>query len=251
MRKYPVSIFLPVYNLNPSRLIRNVTAVHDFAKENYDTFEIVIVDDNSGKETKAAIAKVIKLKNIRVLDYTNGPSRRENLAVSFSQAQYGIVCFMDADLSTELKYTLNLTDKIDEGYEVVEGSRYKGIASSRERYRFVISKVYNFALRILFGSKIRDHTCGFKGFRKQAIVELVKELGYDTSRKRGWFWDAEMLIRARRRRYKVTEIPVRWTSDSQSTFSLSREYKMVPYLIEFWFSFNLGQRKQGVQGGSV
>lgn len=242
-RKYPVSVFLPVYNLHPSRLVKNVTAVHDFMKNNYDAFEIIIVDDNSNKETKTAIGEVRELKNVKVLHYTKGPSRRENLAASFSEAKYETLCFMDTDLPTELKHTLDLTDKVEEGYEIVGGSRYKGIAPKRKIYRFILSKVYNFVLRILFRSNIRDHNCGFKGFRKQAIMKLVKELGYDTSGKRGWFWDAEMLIRAERGRYKVLEIPVEWTGSAQSTFSILRESKVIPYLIRLWFSFNFGKGK--------
>jgi len=236
MRNYPVSIFLPIYNFNPGQLVSNVKIVHTFVSSEYHEFEVVLVDDTSGRETKEAIEKTASLKNVRTIRYDNGPSRRENLAASFLKAKYGIIAFMDIDLSTELKHLLELTDKINQGYDIVIGSRYKGITPERETYRLVLSKAYNFALWILFGSRMGDHTCGFKGFKKDAISNLIQELGYDYSGRRGWFWDAEMLIRAQKGNYRIIEIPVKWTRDAESTFYLGRESKLIPYLLSLWFS---------------
>ncbi|MEX0888123.1 MAG: glycosyltransferase, partial [Patescibacteria group bacterium] len=230
MRKGSVSIFIPVYNFNPEKLVKNIKEVGAFAQAHYREFEIVAVDDSSNRETAAALEKASKIGGVRVLRYENGPSRRENLAASFPQARFGTAVFMDVDLSTELKYLLELTDKIEEGNDLAIGSRYLGIPAVRGWRRLILSKFYNFTIRFLFGSKIHDHGCGFKAFRREAIENLLKELGYDRTGRRGWFWDAELLIRAQRGGYTVIEIPVRWVDDAKSTFSATGELGGILYL---------------------
>ena len=74
---------------------------------------------------------------------------------------------------------------------------------------------------------MHDFTCGFKAFRKEVIVGLVERLGYDRTGRRGWFWDAEMLIRTQREGLRISEIPVVWSAAQESTFSFRREMYFV------------------------
>lgn len=234
MRKYKVSVFLPVYNFEPTELVNNVKIILSFLKKNYRKFEIIIINDTSNKETTEAINAATKLGNVAAIHYYNGPSRRENLTASFQKAKFDIICFMDIDLSTEISFLVRLTDKIYEGYDIAIGSRHKGVRAKREAYRKIISTSYNLFLRLMFGSKILDHNCGFKAFKKNSILKLVKKMGYDNSFSRGWFWDAEMIILAQEFNFKIVEIAVAWKRDEQTTFSLSREIKIIPYMVMFW-----------------
>ena len=235
MRNYAVSILLPVYNFDPFHLKNNVKIIQDFARATYQKSEILIIDDTNNEETRMAIRDVLGLGDIRTVRYENGPSRRENLAASFKEARYGIPCFMDIDLATKLEQLTELTDKIYQGYDVAIGSRNLGVRPEREYFRFIISKIYNFGLRILFGSQVHDHTCGFKAFKKSSILRIVEEMGYDTTATRGWFWDAEMIIRATHHHFRIAEMPVEWKADKESTFSFKREVKIILYMIPFWF----------------
>ena len=232
--KTSLSLFIPIYNFTPELVLRNVKTIRNFLEKHYGGFEIVLVDDASRAETKHAIEEAARLEHVRVMRYENGPSRRENLAASFPSAKYDILAFMDVDLSTDISFLPSLTDAARGTYDIAIGSRHSGIEARREWSRFVISKIYNFGVRSLFSSRIYDHTCGCKAFKKGAIVSLVQELGYDRGKRRGWFWDAEMLVRAARTGMKIAEIPVAWASDCESTFSFSREAKVIPYMISFW-----------------
>ena len=62
-------------------------------------------------------------------------------------------------------------------------------------------------LRAVLGSKVRDHQCGFKAFRREPLLKLLDEVEAGH-----WFWDTELLVRAQRRGYRVKEIPVLWRS---------------------------------------
>jgi hypothetical protein len=85
----------------------------------------------------------------------------------------------------------------------------------------------------LLRSRILDHQCGFKAFKRDVFHSLAVSAGYDGSHKRGWFWDAEILIRAQREGYKIREVPVRWTAAKKSSFNFTRELKVIPYMLSF------------------
>ncbi|MEW6062909.1 MAG: glycosyltransferase [Nanoarchaeota archaeon] len=224
-----ISLFLPVYN-EEGILENNVRKVYNSLKNIKERFEIFIIDDSSSDRTSEVGERLSKIKDIKYLKYNNGPSRRENLAVSFRKARGDTIVFMDTDLAVDLGALPNLVKNVHK-YDIVIGSRYvKGAEVKRTYFRLLLSKFYNAFVRIYFGSRIKDHQCGFKAFKKKVILTIARKLGYDKSFRRGWFWDAEMLILAQKIGYKVLEIPIKWRYGEKSTFNLKRELKMLFYI---------------------
>lgn len=103
--------------------------------------------------------------------------------------------------------------------------------------------MYNICIRFLFRTHIHDHLCGFKAFKKDVILKLVDEMGYDKSLTRGIFWDTELLIRARRHGYKIKEIPIWWSERKKSALYFKRELKTIGYI--FKFIIKLSKEKNG------
>jgi len=225
-----VSILVPMYN-EEKIVEQTALQVWQALRGLHIEFELILMDDNSQDDTFAIASRLAKQhKEIKVIRFSKGPSRRENLGVAMTKASGSIVGFVDADLATDLAHLRELIDAIKiEGYDVAIGSRYKGITAERSRYRLLISKLYNRAIRWYFGSIVLDHQCDFKCFKKKVVLELVDEMGYDKEFKRGWFWDAELLIRAQRKGLKIKEFPVRWQASKQSSFHPGREARMLPY----------------------
>ncbi len=225
-----LSLFIPVYN--GERILEvNISRVYNFLKKNKYDFEIIIVDDNSNDNTLEISKKLSKkYKEIRYLYYNNGPSRRENLGKSFYQSKGNIIFFMDLDLSVDLIYFNELINKIKEN-DIVIGSRYQGIKAERSIERLLISKIYNLIMKIIFNSKIQDHQCGFKIFKKEKMLEILDYMGYDKTYQRGWFWDVELLVRAQNKLFKIKEIPVKWKGDMESTFNIKRELRILKYIL--------------------
>ncbi|MFH1182134.1 MAG: glycosyltransferase [Candidatus Woesearchaeota archaeon] len=227
-----LSIFLPVYN-EEDILMKNTLAVYDEAKKLRLPFEIIICDDSSKDRTNQICLQLAKeFKEISFIKYENGPSRRENLALAMKGAKGEIVFYSDIDLSVNPKYMPELIAKLNEGFDIATGSRYAAKTRVERRFfRKAISYAYNLFMRIYFCSKVKDHQCGFKAFRKEILLELIKELGYDSKFRRGWFWDAELLLRAQRKRLKIAEVPVNWQGDMKSSFRIKRELRMLPYVL--------------------
>jgi len=231
-----LSVFIPVYN-EESRLEDNIIKLYRILNQLKYSFEIFIIDDNSSDSTPAISNKLRKkYDSIKFIRYEKGPSRRENLARSFPLSKGDVIVFMDADMATDLNFLAPLIKGIYDGNDIVIASRYmKESKSNRRLNRYLISKTYNNFLKILFNSKIRDHQCGFKAFRRPVALSIVKSMGYDKSFTRGWFWDAEFMIRAQRENLKILEIPVFWDESNKSTFNFFREIKMIPHILNIRF----------------
>lgn len=233
-----VSLFIPVYNA--ARLIRQDI------KKSYAAllrlgagFEIIVVDDNSTDvsyrfQRVINKAKRVTGKQIKYISYNTGPSRRENLAKSFYLAKYEIIGFIDVDFSCDISYFLKAVKLlIDKSADMVIGSRYiKGAKVRRRPVRRILSFFYNFVIKILFNSTIQDHQCGLKVFRKSAIFPILDKMGYDEKYVRGWFWDAELLIRAQKAGLKIIEMPVEWHFSDSSTFNFKRELRCLSAILK-------------------
>lgn len=233
-KKYKISILVPVYNDDDiiEEIIENIDSILNKLPFEYSIF---IVNDGSGNKQREAAGLIQKkYSKVSLLDYEEGPTRRENLAQSFKKTPGDIIIFVDADLSSSLNSLPILINEIALGYDIVTGSRYiAGSSIKRKTFRLVASILYNNFIKLIFKTNIHDHMCGFKAFRREVILKLVEEMGYDRSLKRGIFWDTEMLIRAMRNGYKIKEIPIIWLERNKSALRFNREIKAIPYIIKF------------------
>ncbi len=69
----------------------------------------------------------------------------------------------------------------------------------------------------MLGSKLRDHQCGFKAFKREPLMELLGEVEATH-----WFWDTEVMVRGYRHGYKIKEIAVEWKSGEEQKLTCLR-----------------------------
>lgn len=226
-----VAIFLPVFN-EEEIIEKNVATIIEACQKPPYQYSLYLIDDGSTDRTSDRCQEACRRYSpqVKYFRYENGPSRRENVAQSFSLAKEEIIVMMDIDLPVNLKYFPALLQPLTEGYDIVSGSRYAGIKPQRELSRLVISRGYNFFMQTYFKSVVNDHQCGFRAFKKEKLLPLVAALGYDASLTRGWFWDAELFLRAQQAQYRIKEIPVEWTTRKKSSFQWKRELQMLRYI---------------------
>lgn len=146
-----------------------------------------------------------------------------------------IVGFMDCDLSTDLSDFKNLAFN-SASYDIVTGSRYLVSSKLKRSFgRLVISQLFNYGMRFLFKSKIRDHECGFKLWKTDVLQKLVTYTGHGPNKRdRRMFWDTEMWIYAQRLNYKILEIPVTWNAGAKSALRFKSELSMLKYIFKLW-----------------
>lgn len=196
------------------------------------SFELIVCDDASTDRSSDLLAQ-LRDPELRVVRFARGPSRRENLALAMREARGEVVVYMDMDLSSGLERLEDLVNAVrDGGADIAVGSRrLPGSETRRSVRRRLFSLAYNSTIRILFASQVRDHQCGFKAMRRETLFRLLDLLGYDRTFRRGWFWDAELLIRAQNLGLRVEEIPVHWTEAAKSSFRLRQEIRVAVYML--------------------
>ena len=119
-----------------------------------------------------------------------GRGRALRAAWSVSDAQ--VVCYMDVDLSTDLRGLLPLVAPLLSGHsDLAIGTRLAhGARVVRGPKREVISRAYNGLLRTVLRARFTDAQCGFKAVRADLVPDLLPEVHDD-----GWFFDTELLVR--------------------------------------------------------
>jgi glycosyltransferase involved in cell wall biosynthesis len=230
-----VSVVFPAYNeveyLEPA--VEKITkTLGEFAR----SYEIIIAEDGS-KDGTAECAEALAQRYLYV-KHIHGEKRLGRgtaLNNAFRQSSGRVLVYMDLDLATDLKYLKPLVDALRvEGYDFATGSRMLPESKvERSLSRSISSKSYNFLVRYMLGSKLRDHQCGFKAFKREPTLQLIEEVGA-----RHWFWDTEILVRAARKGYKIKEIPVEWKSGRKTKVNLFKDsYNMGKQVFKLWWKF--------------
>lgn len=182
-------------------------------------FRVAVVENGSSDATPAiadrlAAASGGEVAAIHVAEKGRGRALRR----AFSASQAALVGYMDADLSTHLAALPEATRRLREGAQLVIGSRLlPGSHTRRQLRREVLSRVYNRLARGVFGTRLRDHQCGFKFLTREAAARLVPLTRDDL-----WFFDTELLVLADRMGLRIDEIPVDWIEDLGSTVRVLR-----------------------------
>jgi|Deesub1362A_J573_1020465.scaffolds.fasta_scaffold07685_2 hypothetical protein len=212
-----LSIILPAYNEE-----KNIGKAIEDTKKKLEEFgidyEIIVAEDGSEDRTyEIAMSYSQRDERIRVLHYPERLGRGEALKRAFKTARGEILLYMDVDLATDLSHISDVIKLMEEGYDIVVGSRKTSLAKRSLPRRF-LSWCYNFWVRMLLKSKIKDHQCGFKAFRKESTIILLDEV-----KDNGWFWDTEILVRAQYRELKIAEIPVIWREKGDTKVKFFRD----------------------------
>jgi glycosyltransferase involved in cell wall biosynthesis len=228
-----VSIVFPAYNEADAleAAVEKVTrALNEFAR----SYEIIIAEDGSTDGTdKLADALAMKYSFIKHIHEEKRLGRGTALKNAFKKSSGEVLVYMDLDLATDLKHLKPLVDKIEyEDYDFAIGSRMLSESKvERSRTRQITSKSYNFLVRAMLGSKVKDHQCGFKAFRREPLMQLLDEVTA-----RHWFWDTEILVRAFRKGYKIKEIPVEWKGGRETKVRLLKDsFNMGWQVIKLWW----------------
>jgi glycosyltransferase involved in cell wall biosynthesis len=227
-----LSIIIPAHN--EEKVIKStiMRVAKDLRGRN---FEIVIVNDNSSDGTAKIIDSLARrMKNVRpvhkLADEPGPKGMGSALIMGFSKARGDVLIPFMGDLSDDPKDILKMEKKIEEGYDVVVGSRFmKG--GSTENYpsmKMVANRAWNNIFAFLFGMKVKDISNAFKAYRA-FVIKKVKP------RSKGFDITAEIVLKARIAGFKISEVPVSWSERKKSqgvskfgSFSLKFVFTKLP-----------------------
>ena len=198
-------IVTPTYN-ERENLPRFVAAVRGAAPE----ADVLIVDDNSPDGT-GQIADDLAAKDpqVRVLHRAGKLGLGTAYASAFAQGHrdgYDRFFEMDADLSHDVRYLPAFFNALDDGADVVIGSRNipGGGVEGWGPGRHFLSKGGSVYSRTILGLRVRDLTSGYKAYTRRAI----EAIDLPNLSSNGYSFQIETTYRALRAGFRVVEIPI-------------------------------------------
>jgi glycosyltransferase involved in cell wall biosynthesis len=163
-----LTILIPVYNEEESinELYSRISAV---MKKNSYKYELIWVDDGSTDKTLAEIIKTAKDRNVRYISFQKNYGKSAAFMAGFEMAEGDYLVTMDGDLQDEPAEIPNLIKKLEEGYDLVSGWKFK---RKDPLDKTIPSRIFNAVLRSSSGVKIHDFNCGLKIYRKSVYKKI-------------------------------------------------------------------------------
>jgi glycosyltransferase involved in cell wall biosynthesis len=208
-----VEIVVPVYN-EAAALEQSVRRLHRFLSDGFPFSWRIVIADNASVDATPEIARglALRLPGVRQLRLDQ-KGRGRALRAAWSASPAKVVCYMDVDLSTDLRGLLPLVAPLMSGHsDLAIGTRLAHSSRVvRGPKREIISRGYNRLLHVALRARFSDAQCGFKAVRRDALESLLGEV-----QDNGWFFDTELLVLAQRRGLRIHEVPVDWVDDPDS-----------------------------------
>jgi dolichol-phosphate mannosyltransferase len=212
-------VVTPTYN-EKENLVRFVGLLRGAFPE----ADVLVVDDNSPDGT-GQIAEDLAAKDpkVRVLHRPSKQGLGTAYVTAFSQGLaegYDRFFEMDADLSHDVRYLPDFVRALDDGYDVVIGSRNVpgGGVEGWGPGRHVMSKGGSLYSRAILGLTVRDLTSGYKAYTRRAL-EAISLGSIDSG---GYSFQIEMTYRAVRRGMTVKEVPIIFADRTLGRSKMSR-----------------------------
>lgn len=211
-----LSVIIPAYNEEPNFKKATIDQVPKYlAKQNY-SWEILIVDDGSEDETAKLAEEFAKNhKNIRVIKNPH-EGKAETVKTGVREAKGKLILFTDFDQATPISEIEKLLPYFPK-YDIVIGSRQlPGARREKEPiYRHLMGLGFNLVVQAIAVRGIWDTQAGFKCFKSEVAKELFEKLKvYGVGKKvKGALvtaFDVELLFLAKKRGYKIKEVPIVW-----------------------------------------
>lgn len=220
-----LSVIIPSYKEEKNFARGVLDEVLEYLKKQKFTWEVILTDDGSTDKTVELLKNFAsKHENVKVVE---NPHRGKGPTVSAgmlaARGQYRL--FTDFDQSTPLSDFEKFLPYIDDGYDVVIGSRaLEGAKREKEPiHRHIMGLVFNFLVQMIAVPGIHDTQCGFKLFTAEATEALFPKLVvYGNHVRKDAFtgaFDVELLLLARRNKFSIAEVPVGWQHNATERVS--------------------------------
>ncbi len=212
-----VSVVIPAFN-EEWRILPTIGAIATHMSARGEPWELIVADDGS-KDTTVSLVSELRFTNLTLLVAEQNGGKGSAVRRGILAARGRRILFADADQSTPIEQYDRLATLLDDGFDVVVGSR--AATGAAVRGKSMLRRTLSAGLRIIvkqgFGIGVRDTQCGFKLFDAAAARHL-----FAIQRVDGFSFDLEVLYLAHKLGYRVAEVPVEWIDAPGSTVDAAR-----------------------------
>jgi glycosyltransferase involved in cell wall biosynthesis len=203
LTKTHISVVIPVHNQEKtiSLLLSRIKGILNSTLRSY---EIVVVNDGSFDNTFGVLQKEEELdSHMKVISYT--PNRGKGYAVKTGvmQSSGNIVIFADGDLDISHDKIKDYITGLENCDIVIASKRHPQSKVNAPFSRKLLSRVFNFLVRLAIGLKVKDTQSGLKAGKGASLrtifrIMLVKRYAFDV----------ELLAIASALNLKIREMPI-------------------------------------------
>lgn len=164
-------VIIPAYNEQD-----NIVRVIENLKNNYPQYDYVIINDGSADSTP----EICKKRGYELIDLpvNLGLAGAFQTGLKYAYEKgYDYAIQFDADGQHRPEYIEPMLKKMQEGYDIVIGSRFV-TRKKPKSLRMLGSNLISFAMRLTTGHKIKDPTSGMRMFNKKMIEEFALNMNY-------------------------------------------------------------------------
>src|SRR4051795_13093902 len=235
-----LSVVMPAQNEQGS-VAKTVEGVVAALEREAIDYEVVVVNDDSEDSTEAVVAALGE-QNPRIRVYRSHNERGFGNAIrsGLDVFQGDAVVIVMADASDNPEDLVRYHRLLEEGYDCAFGSRFMSGAKVYDypRVKYVVNRLANQFIRILFRHRYNDTTNAFKAYRRE-VVETVQPL-----LSKHFNLTVEMPLKAIVRGHTYAVIPTDWTNRTSGVAKLAMKEMGSRYLfivLYVWLEMTLSR----------
>ncbi len=223
-----LSIVIPAHN-EEFRLPPSLEQIDAFLKSQPYEAEVIIVENGSTDRTVEVSEAFAKdHPYVRVIEAAvrgKGLAVKEGMLVA--RGDFRFIC--DADLSMRIEDITQFLPPMNDDADIIIASR-EGVGAKRvgePPHRHLIGRINNLIIKLTAVNGFEDTQCGFKMFSRKAAEDLFR-----VQQMIGIGFDIELLFVAKKRGYKIKQVPITWYFDSDSRMRIIGD--SLNLLVEIW-----------------
>jgi len=206
MFKEKISILIPAFNEEENIIFTINETLEVFKKLRID-YELIIIDDGSIDNTYKKVQESLYNFNgkVKIERYKLNLGKGYAIKYGFNFVSGDYVLFLDADLDLHPSQITNFLKlmKNHKADAVIGSKRHKDSVVDYPKSRKILSNVYYFLIKVLFGLPVKDTQTGLKLFRYEALKNSISKIVV-----KRYAFDLELLIVLHKSGYKIVECPI-------------------------------------------
>ena len=165
-----LTVIIPVLNEEDSLPVLLDELLSALRQNDLDASEIIFIDDGSTDSSWQRITEFAAAHpEVSGTRFRRNFGKAAALTAGMQSATGDVIMMMDADLQDDPAEIGAFLERLNAGYDVVNGWKQRRLDPWHKVYP---SRVFNWMIGRLTGLKLHDHNCGLKMFRAEVAKEI-------------------------------------------------------------------------------
>ena len=236
-----LQIVIPVYN-EADNIVHTLRQIEAKVVTPHHIYIVYDFDEDNTIPVVKELVEEQKAENVFLVKNKYGRGVLNAIRTGFDSIKDGVILVVMADSSDDMSIVDAMFEKINQGYDIVCGSRYMrgGKQIGGPRFKKFLSRTAGISLRLITGLPTHDATNSFKMYRKSVLsnIEIESHGGFEIG--------MEIVVKAFLKGYKIAEIPSIWR-DRAAGKSRFRFRRWLPGYIR-WYLYAIAGRLKNMRG---